>query len=557
MRATTVLMMRGQMWRLYASEVLTGSGDGIVWVAVVVALADEPRFGLLLGLGVVARLGPRAVLSIPAGALIDRGDLRRLLVLSSAARAVLMGALSFAVAGSAGPATILGLLLFSNIAGVAMRPGLAAAVPPVAGERHLAIANARLSTLKQVFAFVGPLMGVGLVAWSAELATAITGVTYLAAAVVLAGVSGLPRRSPTFVDSLRVEPVGQRRLDPGWRVRSVEGLTKLVALIGAMYFVRGSEMVLLVLVVRDLLDEDPSVIGWLSGAVGIGAVVAIPLASRRADGGLRSTVWLSIALTAAPTAALVFISQTWVACLVLVFVGIGMVVFEVASVVAVQRVIDLSHLGRAFGAVNMSANVGRLTGALAAPALVAVLGLRGSLLVVSGVLVVVGLVVSGALDVLGTRAEWCRQSLEPMVHVLHELALFEGAPPAALERVARQLSEEQVPPGTVVIAEGDEADDLYVIRSGHFEVTVDGNAVNEMDAGDWFGEIGLIDRVPRTATVTAATGAVVWRIPGRVFLDVLEETGAAPTALLGGIADRLAAGAHRADDPVDRSDEPG
>ena len=204
---------------------------------------------------------------------------------------------------------------------------------------------------------------------------------------------------------------------------------------------------------------------------------------------------------------------------------------------------------RGFSICGRNVRVGRLE--------LDVIARRGSLLVVSGVLVVVGLVVSGALDVLGTRAEWCRQSLEPMVHVLHELALFEGAPPAALERVARQLSEEQVPPGTVVIAEGDEADDLYVIRSGHFEVTVDGNAVNEMDAGDWFGEIGLIDRVPRTATVTAATGAVVWRIPGRVFLDVLEETGAAPTALLGGIADRLAAGAHRADDPVDRSDEPG
>ncbi len=115
--ATTVPPVRRQMWRLYTAETLSGAGDGIVWVAVVVVLVDEPRYGLLLTLGVVARLAPRAALSLPAGALIDRSDLRRLLAGTSALRAVTMGLLGLVVARGAPPAAILLLLLLSNVLG--------------------------------------------------------------------------------------------------------------------------------------------------------------------------------------------------------------------------------------------------------------------------------------------------------------------------------------------------------------------------------------------------------------------------------------------------------
>lgn len=56
----------------------------------------------------------------------------------------------------------------------------------------------------------------------------------------------------------------------------------------------------------------------------------------------------------------------------------------------------------------------------------------------------------------------------------------------------------------------------------------------------WFGEIGLFGNRPRTATVRATEDVRLWRIPGQDFLDALEETGAPPSALVDGIADRLA-----------------
>jgi CRP-like cAMP-binding protein len=61
-----------------------------------------------------------------------------------------------------------------------------------------------------------------------------------------------------------------------------------------------------------------------------------------------------------------------------------------------------------------------------------------------------------------------------------------------------------------------------------------------MTAPSYFGEIGLIRHVPRTATNTALTDCLIWRIDGQTFLAAL--AGSSPSqALLQGIAGRLAA----------------
>ena len=59
----------GDVRKLYASEVVSGAGDGVFWVALVVYLSQQPQFGLWLTLAVIARLAPRALLSLPAGSL--------------------------------------------------------------------------------------------------------------------------------------------------------------------------------------------------------------------------------------------------------------------------------------------------------------------------------------------------------------------------------------------------------------------------------------------------------------------------------------------------------
>ena len=88
--------------------------------------------------------------------------------------------------------------------------------------------------------------------------------------------------------------------------------------------------------------------------------------------------------------------------------------------------------------------------------------------------------------------------------------------------------------------QGEPADDLYIVRAGEL-VVLDGNStINTLTTDDWFGEIGLLLRQPRVATVRATTTVELWRIPGTTFLTALRKNRLLePTALFSVMADRL------------------
>ena len=133
-----------------------------------------------------------------------------------------------------------------------------------------------------------------------------------------------------------------------------------------------------------------------------------------------------------------------------------------------------------------------------------------------------------------------RTGPRPVCH-LADLGLFEGATQIGLERLAQHVTAHRLEPGSVLIREGDDPDDVFVIRCGDFDVSADGVTVNRMGAGDWAGEIGLVEELPRTATVRAESPATVWRIPGGLFLAVLAGDDV-PSGLDDHIARRLAMG---------------
>lgn len=530
--------------KLYAAEVVSGAGDGIFWVALVVVLSDQPRFGLWLTLAVFARLAPRALLSLPAGALVDRSNLRTLVVTVEMARAAVMIALAAVAAFDAPAFPVLVLVLLSYTIAAPTRPALSAIVPLVAGELHLAGANAVLSTIRQIMTFVGPLLGVAVAAWSPSAGFAVNAATFAVSGLVIATIRAIPDRSqrvrPSRRGPTRLGPVSAF-FDGVGAVRSIAALAPLVALIGVMYFVRGAEMVLHVYVVRDQLGDDVERVGLLSGAVGLGALLAMPIAFRAADSlsPVRPIVF-SLLATAVPTFGLAAVATTLGATVVLIPVGIGMVVFEVVIVVMVQRITPTSALGRVFGAINGASNTGKLAGALAAPALIAVVGVDGALVVVGIAVLVVGAAAVRPLVTIGRVAAERKRELAPTVAALHSLAIFRGASGPSLERIAGDLVELDLPSGAVVIRQGDPADNLYVTRAGRLIATRDDVVVGTIGVGDWFGEIGLLEESPRTATVRTVVPTTVWCITGDVFLDALEDAGAAPSELLDGMADRLA-----------------
>jgi hypothetical protein len=252
------------------------------------------------------------------------------------------------------------------------------------------------------------------------------------------------------------------------------------------------------------------------------------------------TVIASLLLSSIPLALLAVIDEPAVACAVLIAVGVGVVVFEVLSITLMQRLSRIDLLGRVFGIENMAVNAGKLAGATLAPLLVTAFSLSDALLVATLIVSVSAVVAAPGLRQVSRTTLARRRELEPRVQTLARLALFDGASQPALERVAASARDRSVPSGTMVLRQGDAPDNLYVIRSGAFDVIKDGVHVATIIADDWFGEIGLLRQTPRTAAVVATEDSHVWEIPGGEFLATINESALPPAALLDGMTSRLA-----------------
>jgi MFS family permease len=226
--------------------------------------------------------------------------------------------------------------------------------------------------------------------------------------------------------------------------------------------------------------------------------------------------------------------------------GGAYVVLEVIVVTWLQRTTPDAMLGRVMGLLMSLGAIGTAAGALLAPVLEKVIGLQWTLVVSGGALIVVIAVVSGRLPQVARDSARRRSELVPFVEVLRSLDLFSAADDIVLERLASSVVEMDVGSGTVVMREGDVADDLYIVRRGTLDVRSAGETartpslVNTMSAGDWFGEIGLLHRAPRTATVVTTSPVALWRIPGEVFLEAFETASLRPEIVRTGISVRLA-----------------
>jgi CRP/FNR family transcriptional regulator, cyclic AMP receptor protein len=96
-----------------------------------------------------------------------------------------------------------------------------------------------------------------------------------------------------------------------------------------------------------------------------------------------------------------------------------------------------------------------------------------------------------------------RVGRDTKVQALARTTLFAGLPKKHLVELARQTDDMDVEAGRVLCKEGQSGREFFVILEGQADVTKKGRRVGSLGPGDFFGEIALIESIPRTATVTA------------------------------------------------------
>jgi hypothetical protein len=148
----------------------------------------------------------------------------------------------------------------------------------------------------------------------------------------------------------------------------------------------------------------------------------------------------------------------------------------------------------------------------------------------------VAMVAVGALCPILVAATWRRLGgpdrdigeLDNQIELLHGLPMLQPLPLPAIEQLARGLEPVRVAARQAVFHQGDPADRFYVIETGAADVVGDGQLITTLGPGEGFGEIALLRRVRRTATVQAATDLELQALTCDRFLPVV--TGFPPSS---------------------------
>jgi CRP/FNR family cyclic AMP-dependent transcriptional regulator len=125
------------------------------------------------------------------------------------------------------------------------------------------------------------------------------------------------------------------------------------------------------------------------------------------------------------------------------------------------------------------------------------------------------------------------------IELLARVPLFSACSKKELQQLARRAERRQIPAGTVIVREGAAGDAFYVIVSGEAEVDRSGKVVATIGPGSFFGDLALLDKAPRNATVTAKTDMELIVLGQREFSAMLDESSAFARKLLVGLAHRL------------------
>jgi CRP-like cAMP-binding protein len=522
---------------LFGASVISFIGSWSYSVALLAYVFSRTHSYGDVSLASLARFVPAFLFSAYGGVIAERLERVRLMVGADLSSLLLQGALAV-VAGTGGPVWLaITLAALTASVGVVYGPATAALLPQLAGEDDLVAANALDGLVQNLVVAIGPALGAVLVAaGSATLAFAVNAGSFGVSALLLSRVCARSATTDVTEDGaagpLRQMLVGLQA------VVSSQASRVLVALSVLASFVYGTDTVLFVGVSEQQLGTGPKGFGYLLAGMGVGGILMAPLVNRlAASRRLALIICAAIGVYCLPTALLIIIHAPGLAFLVEVVRGAGTLVVDVLAITALQRSVTPDLVARVFGVFFALVLAAISIGALIAPPLISGPGLHAALGILAGGPTLLGLLAYPALRRMDAGAVARLQELEPRIALLDRLGIFAAATRPVLERLAAASSSVTIAAGETIVRQGDPAEALFAIVDGEVRVTAQagpGEPIQEirmMGPGSYFGEIGVLEQIPRTATVTASAATELYRIEAGDFRDALTELPPATTFL--------------------------
>jgi hypothetical protein len=505
-------LRNGRLRRVLTAYLLFNVSEWAGWLALLVWSYEEWGVGGASAVA-LAQLVPAALLAAPTAAWL--GGFSRAGVLTSgyAAQALGYSVPGVLVAMEAPAALVVATAAVAAVAVTLTRPAHNAILPEISRTTaDLAAANAASGALEAVAAFAGPaLAAVALaVLGPGEALMACGALMALGAALSPRAGSGRPASDRSLGLAGSAAQLRSVVRSPEARVLSVLALAEFTLI--------GLSDILLVVLALDVLDLDSGGPGLLTAAFGIGGVLgsaftfllvgrprlAVPVVVGAAGAG--GSFALAGTAGAAATAMLAIAAF-----------GAFHVHFDIASRTLTQRLLPDRLLAAMFGVRESVMMTGLALGSLAAPVLVTLAGPRSAFVAAGAFLPLV--VVASLRRIVRLDG---RTSVPTEVYaLLAGVTSLRLLAPRVLERLAIEAEPLDVPAGEVVVTEGEAGDLFYVVESGTLDVSLRAEAVRTLGPGQAFGELALLRRSVRTATVTARSDCRLWTLDRDSFLGAV------------------------------------
>ncbi|MGD9954970.1 MAG: MFS transporter [Candidatus Nanopelagicales bacterium] len=500
--------------RVLAAYALYCLVEMTMWIGIILYAFAEGG-AVLAGIVAVAQLLPSAVIAPLLTGIAERLPRGRALVLAYLG---VTATCAWTLASLAAEADVWLVTVAAGTSVTALavaRPLHYAVLPALAEGPDDLVSSISLSSMAEGLAlFAGPILaGVGTQAfgtWSVVAAATVAVSVSTVLVLRLGRASAAPAHHGEEEGPLREAFGGFSAL------RGDRGAIALMVVLTTFFVFIGALDVLGVAYSEDVLELGHSGSGLLIGAAGIGAFVGAAIAAsfvRRRE--LTPVIMVSGVVLGSGLAAVALFSLLPPAMAMLALGGLAGQLLMVAGRTLLQRSTDDSVIARVFAVQESTSLLGLALGSALAPLLVALISARGAFIPLGLGIVVCALVCAGFIRSLDVRAVYRPAEME----LLRSVPFLAVLPPYELERLAKAVTWREVPEGTVVVTEGEPGRDFFIVDEGSLAVQVgDIVAPEPLAAPGWFGEVALLQDVPRTATVTALTPVRLLRIQAADFL---------------------------------------